>query len=104
MGFLDDLFYGKSTATVKTNQVPDYETPAKDSGLLPPSVADEKVRRARLMELSRLLSGRGRKSTFLTDGMAPLPTGGPTTAFNKDFGTLFNLPTLGRPTTLGGGG
>ena len=60
--------------------------------LAAPDLTDERLRQSRAAQMLKLLSGRGRKSTFLTgplgDTMKPAPAG--------------NKPTLARNTLLGG--
>lgn len=96
---------GRASATVTTGPNPWYEEQAQEQGQIPPSLSDDKIRRARLFELSKLLSGQGRKATFLTgpSGPGPLQTTAPPLAIDRELGPL-RQEWLKKPTLLGGGG
>ena len=81
---------GKSTASVNAPKGSAAEKEFKKLNPLDDTpmteLTDEALRKRRSAEMLRLISGQGRKSTFLTG-----PTG------------LSTLPTLGKSTLLGGG-
>lgn len=60
---------GANTATVNQSNPVDWAAEAKKKGALAPDLTDATLKGAKFSELARLMSGKGRKSTFLTGGM-----------------------------------